>query len=904
MAQQEGNGTMQITRQDASSLPLRAARTAYTPRFLLQVFIGLLFVIAWTAFSGCSRLRLPAIDPSGNRFFSGTGTNLTIPQVHATNSNIGVIPSPGFREPPPPPACLAGPSIARATPAGHKLHKDELSKRGRCGQLLLTPTRIVAPVNGDVVLLSGVCGEDGYLVSGQKIEWMLSPDSVGQIIDVGDDGSTDRSSFFHRDTTKEIEKLGIDFARGVTATNERVITRGSPKQSDDLIVRKGQTWLSLTSPSEGITRVTALAPDAEVWDRRRQTATIYWVDARWDFPEPINLAGTQQGTISTSVTQSEGLKPATGWIVRYTSQDPRQALFLMSDGSRREVVDATVDLNGKAEVQVVNASGRSGSALISIEVNRPAQADENMPQITLGRGQTVVSWSAAELLLQASGPQTASVNDELNYTVVLKNFGSIASENTRLTLDIPANMRLIGSSVQPTQQSPSGLVWDVGVVNANNLTNPLIVTLQPNAESDYRIRFTASNSAGQTQSQLVPTLVTSPRVSLRFGPARGSEQVELGALVQTELVVTNTGRTAINNMMVTVETDVGLQSVNQNATIVESPVGYLAPGDSRILNPAFVARRVGPLNATAIAKIGNQELARQTTSINAVAQQQRMPAIGLTFKTLSGTEQIAVGNAERIALEVANTGQVALQDVQVVMAYSPSLQPSQGTTQFQISETQRQLIYNIPLIEVGQNVQVDARFECNGREANPQIVATAQTRTGVRQEATLNLQPVQGSSPNDIPSDIRPPNEADVRPPSAGSNVTPPRDDLLPEGLAIELIPIRNQVSTNSTGRYELRIKNNRSVADQSVDVVMQFQQGLELKGITTFDGRQVNVSYQGDGSSAQLEQIRYMNANETLRFIVEILHTLPGTWNMRAVGRSSLSPQQVIALSSVTVTN
>ena len=61
-----------------------------------------------------------------------------------------------------------------------------LPDRGERGCILLSPQKIVAPVGGEVVLLSGICGTDGYLQVGQPLEWMLTPDSVGTFIEVGD----------------------------------------------------------------------------------------------------------------------------------------------------------------------------------------------------------------------------------------------------------------------------------------------------------------------------------------------------------------------------------------------------------------------------------------------------------------------------------------------------------------------------------------------------------------------------------------------------------------------------------------------------------------------------------------------------------------------------------------------
>ena len=79
-----------------------------------------------------------------------------------------------------PPAVLFGRECTQPGPL-------KLPKRGQRGCILLTPQKIVAPVGGEVILLSGICGTDGYLQMGEPLEWMLTPDSVGTFIQVGDD---------------------------------------------------------------------------------------------------------------------------------------------------------------------------------------------------------------------------------------------------------------------------------------------------------------------------------------------------------------------------------------------------------------------------------------------------------------------------------------------------------------------------------------------------------------------------------------------------------------------------------------------------------------------------------------------------------------------------------------------
>ncbi len=207
--------------------------------------------------------------------------------------------------------------------------KEAEDVRGRCGQLLLTPTRIVAPVGGEVILLAGVCGKDGYLVTNEPIEWMLSPRSVGEFVEVGDDAKGQRrTSFFGKELGPKVEKLGVDFARGRTSREVGNITRGTATNADDLPIRKGQTWISLTSSSEGISKITALAPDSDVWDQRRQTATIYWEDATWQFPEPQFALSKDSVRLVTRVMRAEGLIPAEGWKVRYRVLNPDLARFL------------------------------------------------------------------------------------------------------------------------------------------------------------------------------------------------------------------------------------------------------------------------------------------------------------------------------------------------------------------------------------------------------------------------------------------------------------------------------------------------------------------------------------------------------------------------------------------------
>ncbi|MCC6510823.1 MAG: hypothetical protein IT423_17090, partial [Pirellulaceae bacterium] len=211
-----------------------AARRSFgrwTNVWCLILFISQLSLIS--ALSGCA--QLPAIDPNGQSIFlpAPASTQIQLPQVHAGNGNPGIIPQDAYPTPQPPPPCLDGScnepggihnlfqhKKKKAPVANHFAKKDP----SQCGVIQLTPTRIVAPVNGEVLLLAGICGKDGYLLKKEPLEWMLAPGSVGQFIEVGDDAKGLLCSALR--SGPKVEKLGVDYARGRTSNKETLLTKG------------------------------------------------------------------------------------------------------------------------------------------------------------------------------------------------------------------------------------------------------------------------------------------------------------------------------------------------------------------------------------------------------------------------------------------------------------------------------------------------------------------------------------------------------------------------------------------------------------------------------------------------------------------------------------------------------
>ena len=223
---------------------MRRSTTGGRPTVLVAVLVvGCALLV-----SGCAYLNAPRIDPTGERIFADPVVE-TAPVYH---------------------------DVPGATQYWDRM------------DVVICPQETVAPVGSEVVVLAGVRGTDQYLRTNHRVEWMLEPGGTGQFVDLGKSTPTD---LLVGDFTSP-RKVDNTFAVGSTSRRYLRLTRGTPAAADDVHVLRGQAWITVTSPAEGTSRVTAYAPDVYRWEHRKQTATIHWVDAQWCFPPPsINAAG-------------------------------------------------------------------------------------------------------------------------------------------------------------------------------------------------------------------------------------------------------------------------------------------------------------------------------------------------------------------------------------------------------------------------------------------------------------------------------------------------------------------------------------------------------------------------------------------------------------------------------------
>lgn len=849
-----------------------------------RVFLWVATLLVVSATTGCQQIYLPRIDPNGSSVFLPfpNTTKLAIPALHSRGDIPGFFPDPAFAEPPAPPACLDGGdgeggicNMFKNKLVGHiqSIHKSP----GSCGELQLSPLRVVAPVGGEVVLLAGICGKDGYLVKREPLEWMLSPDSVGTFIEVGDDARSQTIRALRRD--HKVEKLDVDFARGRTSNRQTLITRGSPSPNDDIKLLEGQTWLSISSPSEGISRVTALAPESDIWDQRRQTATIYWVDAQWEFPEPKSALSGDSVELTTRVTKAERLKPARGWEVVYTIVDPSVAVFappadpnspdIRINGNAATVL---VDQNGQANVRITAPPNTRGTTPVVIEVYRPAEPSDSLPRLLLGRGQTIVTFSAPSLALQAFGPETGMVNEPLTYSVTLANAGDRDAENVDLAFRVPAGMRMVQSSLAPNRQTQDALVWEQGILPAQRQVDITLV-LVAQQTGDYNIAFAAQGAGLQAQSS-VATRIIQPSVNVRFQPVGGVAQAEVGGRVEYEIDIENTGTQALSDLLLLIKAGPGLSEVSGGGSQVEQRIGILQPRETRQLGVVFNVQREGNLEAVlqVVSGAANDPnrtvLAERTANILGLPPQPKRPGMEVTIAFPSTVEVGRQGTAE---ITLKNTGQTTLTGLNVVITNDASLDPTRVNPENRANA--REEILGQKVVWTPQDlmqgtygnsvIQIKIEYDALSPAAQANILVQATCNEQVRDEARAVTRIVGGN----------------VLPPADAGQTVPQRSGE----LLLSLNDFDDPRTIGQRIRYGLRITNDQNSPARNVRVQLRVPQGLDFEGaIETLKGE--SLTFQRDGDILELRPlIQFLRAGESVDYTLYLVGRVTGTFELGA---------------------
>ena len=767
------------------------------------------------------------------------------------------------------------------SPHGHKT-------RGQTGEIIMTPSRIIAPVGSEVVVLAGICGGDGFYVMNQPLEWMLSNDSVGQFIEVGGMHHPN----FNRMVPPSAKKFDGQYAHGRTGLKERVLTRGTPTPADDIYALKGQAYTSLSSASPGTSYVTCLAPKAEAWDKRRASTVIHWVDGVWAIPMPAFAAAGTVYPLTTAITKSSDGGGVPDWKVRYSIIGGAPAEFAPTGSQTAEVVTSD---NGKATVQLRQVAGKfdPGTTQVRVEVVRPSVFGE--AELIVESGVTTVTWSAPALTIRAIGPKSAGVEEAFNYRIEISNPGDQVTRGVILrTRDFSQDLEFVSSDPKPAQYGKN-FEWRLGDVTPGAQSRIVNIQLKSKQRGNAELCFEVSSDTDQLKTEAcAQTAIAAPCVGLEV---EGPTTAKVGEQIEFEIKIGNQCDQVLNNVRVEVQYDTGL-----DATGVGNPIGLdlgtLDFNQNKSIPLLFDVLQPGTrcFNLSITADGGHT--ARQRRCVEAV-----LDSIPQVEMKLEGQPTAEEGQKPLFRATITNTGNLPLADLQLNSRMSDSLEPIQVTKLFPHKWMGQDLFMQIGRLDPGESAVVEIVMMAKTVDPNAfmEMTISSPSLQSLTRRFSMRIEPPGTLGP--LPPALLPPTDAGGK---RGDSIQIPGQSGnfgARKTLEVEVATFDKSIAVNGRGRIEFSVKNNSAAEEQNIDITALVPPGLKLLNLTDIDGNPVAAKSNRDGTQFFLDRRNEMRAGESIEFSALVSGQQAGNYTFEVTAISQSSVGVVSAADQIKVT-
>ena len=380
--------------------------------------------------SGCADCRLPRIDPSGDHLF------VYDTPAAAPTCPPGTVPSPAPAVVAPSPAPLAAPPPSPFRPAVTNLPVISPSSDVA---VTLAPCRMVELVGRQVVMVAGVNGGDGYYHTNRRLEWWLAPNSVGQFTAICNNGLTVADVM-----VGDFTRPHLTSPKSAVGTTSSVAQRaGGPYSS--VFVARGQGWVTVSSPIEGVSQVSVVAPDVVLPAQRTKSATIYWIDAQIAMPTPCSLAAGGRQSLTTTVLRQTNRAGRAGWIVHYEAIGGLPVLF---GPNGTTTIETATNEAGQASVEVYQKDSAPGTSQVRVQVFKPA--DSCGDRLMVRQANVLVTWTGTPTAAAAATPAPSiTPNPTCPVPAIVPPPGSdTGTTKSILELDViaPAAQAVVGST--------------------------------------------------------------------------------------------------------------------------------------------------------------------------------------------------------------------------------------------------------------------------------------------------------------------------------------------------------------------------------------------------------------------------------------------------------------------------
>ncbi len=802
--------------------------------------------------SGCSRLRFPRIDPTGQRIFlpaestplAPLPNTLSNPNLPANSFGAPVNPSPAFTQPPPVAPCCGGRLIQRPGRQPLLLPKaHEVKRRGPQGSIVMSPGRIIAPVGSEVVVLAGLCGDDGTFIINQPLEWMLSNDSVGQFIEVGGTDHAVANSLIKPSS----KKIDGEYAWTRTSLKPRLISRGTETKTDDHRVAKGQSWLSVSSASAGTSYVTCVAPKTNAWDKRKGTTIIHWVDASWAIPAPSFAQAGQVAPLNVAVTRSGDTSGISGWKIRYQVVGGAPAEFL-PDGS--QTINVVTNERGQAPVQLQQPTGQvaAGTTQIRVDVIQPAAFGQR--ELLVESGITTVTWSAPALTIRAIGPREAGIDQPYSYRIEITNPGDqIARDVVVRTKDFSSEVKYISSNPSPSQFG-NQYEWKIGDLAPRSQAKIIDIQLKSDKIGTSQLCFEVSSQTDKLQTEAcAQTTIAGPCIALKLS---GPSTAKIGDIVTFNIQVTNECDFTIRKAQLEIAPSVGMRAIRfGNQTIIADLPKPLEPNVPQDIPVQFQMTDAGIRCFDVKVNTNEGHSARGRKCVEVIGNN-----TGQVKLSLETQQVLQVGNNFQARVTIENSGTTALTNINLVNRFSDSLDLQKVSDGYRSGYVGSDFHVAIGNLNPGQKAEFVMQFNASKVDGNAFLQSSMLSAENVNdsKRSTIRIENVGGGG-------------GGVVIPNGGGNAGANAGQA--GNLTVAVRSLTPNVRRGQEAKYQVTVTNKLSTPQQSVGITMFVPPGLKFKRL---EQSQRNVLEQSpDGTEVRLERIAEMRQFESYTFVMVV---------------------------------
>jgi uncharacterized repeat protein (TIGR01451 family) len=443
-------------------------------------------------------------------------------------------------------------------------------------RLEVRPTNASMPVGRQLLLIATVYDENDNPRRKRRVEWLL--EGPGNIVEVDDSGHLSARS----------SKVDNKYAVSYTDFFEHNLPKGIDNALGQ-VVHPGQTWCVVSSAVEGQTVVTAYAPEIADSTRNRVMIKAHWVDARWQFPQPVAAkAGTEQ-VLATQINRQTSSDPVSNYRVRYTILDdgPAAGVYLVSaakSGTPRTVT-APTDADGVAKVSVAELKPEFGTNRIGIEIMRSDANDPNR-LVVVSKSETRIDWQAPQVRLSIDAPQAALINHPLSITYAV-GAGAVETVPMMVKAVVPDGWTVVSAEPKATQDG-NDLLWSLPALPGSKQQTVQAV-FRPTRTG--RATVSATVRAGETlrDDKSATLQINEGKLDIALS---GPQTALVSENLPYQITVKNPGSGTVTNAKVSAQFDAGLE-LAAGGRDFSTTIEKLDAGQMQTIALALVPKQAG-----------------------------------------------------------------------------------------------------------------------------------------------------------------------------------------------------------------------------------------------------------------------------------------------------------------------